>query len=128
MAAVKQGMLKLPAFEYVGELKVVDIGLPAGFAILQRSDRPRLQMRNSFRRLLPERPLDCTQGTFGTALIAAGSVNYTGAVVLAGEAAYRVGAGLVTLAVPAPVHVALAGRIPEATWVLLPARNGSDLR
>src|SRR5512138_35407 len=28
MAAIKQGMLKLPAFEYVGELKVIDIGLP----------------------------------------------------------------------------------------------------
>ncbi|HSM71333.1 MAG TPA: NAD(P)H-hydrate epimerase, partial [Anaerolineales bacterium] len=29
MAAVKQGLLKLPAFEYIGELEVVDIGLPA---------------------------------------------------------------------------------------------------
>ena len=28
MAAVKQGLLKLPAFEYVGDLEVVDIGLP----------------------------------------------------------------------------------------------------
>lgn len=28
MAAVKQGLLKLPAFEFVGELEVVDIGLP----------------------------------------------------------------------------------------------------
>ncbi|MGB8980870.1 MAG: NAD(P)H-hydrate epimerase, partial [Anaerolineales bacterium] len=28
MAAVKQGMLQLPAFEYVGDLQVVDIGLP----------------------------------------------------------------------------------------------------
>jgi NAD(P)H-hydrate epimerase len=44
--------------------------------------------------------------------------------VLAGESAYRVGAGLVTLAVPAPVHVALAGRFPEATWVLLPHELG----
>ena len=70
--------------------------------------------------LLPERPLDSHKGTFGTALIAAGSVNYTGAVLLAGEAAYRAGAGLVTLAVPAPVHAALAGQFPEATWVLLP--------
>ena len=28
MAAVKQGLLKLPAFEYIGDLEVVDIGLP----------------------------------------------------------------------------------------------------
>jgi NAD(P)H-hydrate epimerase len=74
--------------------------------------------------LLPERPIDSHKGTFGTALIAAGSVNYTGAVVLAGEAAYRAGAGLVTLAVPGPVHGALAGRFPEATWILLPHEMG----
>ncbi|HEY9529402.1 MAG TPA: NAD(P)H-hydrate dehydratase, partial [Anaerolineales bacterium] len=48
-----------------------------------------------------------------------------GAAVLAGEAAYRVGAGLVTLAIPAALHGALAGRFPEATWVLLPHEMGS---
>ena len=123
MAAVKQGLLKLPAFEYVGDLEVVDIGLP--------DDLPSLSELNvevadaeSVAALLPERPVDSHKGTFGTALIAAGSVNYTGAAVLAGEAAYRVGAGLVTLAVPAPLHGALAGRFPEATWVLLPHELG----
>jgi NAD(P)H-hydrate epimerase len=123
MAAVKQGMLKLPAFEYVGELKVVDIGLPddlPSFKGLQAE----VADEELVAALLPERPLTSHKGTFGTALIAAGSVNYTGAVVLAGEAAYRVGAGLVTLAVPAPLHSALAGRFPEATWVLLPHELG----
>ncbi|HLO32353.1 MAG TPA: NAD(P)H-hydrate dehydratase, partial [Anaerolineales bacterium] len=123
MAAVKQGMLKLPAFEYVGELKVVDIGLPVDLPSL-KDLKTEVADEDSVSALLPERPLDAHKGTFGTALIAAGSVNYTGAAVLAGEAAYRVGAGLVTLAVPAPVHTALAGRFPEATWVLLPQEMG----
>ncbi len=35
MAAVKQGLLKLPAFEYIGELKVVDIGLPVDLPSLK---------------------------------------------------------------------------------------------
>ena len=74
--------------------------------------------------MLPERPVDAHKGTFGTALIAAGSVNYTGAALLAGQAAYRSGAGLVTLAVPAPLHGVLAGHFPEATWVLLPSEQG----
>jgi NAD(P)H-hydrate repair Nnr-like enzyme with NAD(P)H-hydrate dehydratase domain len=74
--------------------------------------------------LLPERPLDAHKGTFGTALIAAGSASYTGAALLSGKAAYRVGAGLVTLAVPAMLHAALAGQIPEATWVLLSHERG----
>jgi NAD(P)H-hydrate epimerase len=73
---------------------------------------------------LPDRPLDSHKGTFGTALIAAGSVNYTGAAVLAGEAAYRAGAGLVQLAIPASIHAAIAGEFPEATWVLLPHSTG----
>lgn len=123
MAAVKQGLLKLPAFEYVGDLRVVDIGLPADLPslkelIIEVADE------ESVSALLPDRPLDSHKGTFGTALIAAGSVNYTGAAVLAGEAAYRAGAGLVQLAIPASIHAAIAGEVPEATWVLLPHSTG----
>jgi NAD(P)H-hydrate epimerase len=123
MAAVKQGMLKMPAFEYVGNLQVVDIGLPDELPALQDLNTT-VAEENIVSLLLPERPSDSHKGTFGTALIAAGSVNYTGAVLLAAEAAYRAGAGLVTLAVPGPVHAALAGQIPEATWVVLPQSMG----
>jgi ADP-dependent NAD(P)H-hydrate dehydratase / NAD(P)H-hydrate epimerase len=123
MAAIKQGLLKLPAFEYVGDLEVVDIGLPED---LTSFNNVKIEVANddTIAALLPERSLDAHKGTFGTALIAAGSVNYTGAAILAGEAAYRSGAGLVTMAVPGPVHMALAGRFPEATWVLLPHETG----
>ena len=123
MAAVKQGMLKLPAFEYVGNLQVVDIGLPDDLSSL-KDLTTNVAEENIVSMLLPERPIDAHKGTFGTALIAAGSVNYTGAVLLAAEAAYRAGAGLVTLAVPGPVHAALAGQIPEATWIVLPQTMG----
>ena len=123
MAAVKQGLLKLPAFAYVGDLEVVDIALPEDLASF-KDIKTEVADEDSIAALLPERRLDSHKGTFGTALIAAGSVNYTGAAVLAGEAAYRSGAGLVTMAVPSPVHLALAGRFPEATWVLLPHETG----
>jgi ADP-dependent NAD(P)H-hydrate dehydratase / NAD(P)H-hydrate epimerase len=123
MAAVKQGLLKLPAFEYIGDLEVVDIGLSDELPSLQALTAD-VAEPDSIAALLPERPLSSHKGTFGMALIAAGSINYTGAAALAGEAAYRVGAGLVTMAVPSPVHAALAGRFPEATWVLLPHEMG----
>ena len=123
MAAVKQGLLKLPAFEYTGDLEVVDIDLPEDLPSLLDS-RTEVADPDSVAALLPERSLDSHKGTFGTALIAAGSVNYTGATLLAGEAAYRVGAGLVTMAIPASLHGTLAGRFPEATWVLLPHEMG----
>ena len=124
MAAVKRGLLKLPAFEYIGELEVVDIGLPDDLAVF-RDVNTEVADPDLVSALLPERPLASHKGTFGTALLAAGSLSYTGAAALAGEAAYRGGAGLVTLAVPAPLHTVLAGRLPEATWVLLPHEKGA---
>ena len=44
--------------------------------------------------------------------------------MLAGRAAYRVGAGLVTMAIPSLLHPVLAGQFPEATWLLLPHETG----
>jgi len=54
----------------------------------------------------------------------AGSVNYTGAAYLAGAAAYRVGAGLVTLALPQTIYPIIAAQLPEATWLVLPDERG----
>lgn len=123
MAAVKEGLLKFPAFDLVGDLRVADIGLdpelPAWAEV--RNTVADVEM---VREMLPARPDDAHKGTFGTALIVAGSVNFTGAALLAGKAAYRVGAGLVTLGVPAPLHAALAGQLPEATWLILPHELG----
>jgi len=123
MAAVKQGLLKTPAFEFVGDLSVVDIGLPDDLPAL---DAVNVEVADAMlvSGLLPERPLEAHKGTFGTALIAAGSANYTGAALLSGKAAYRVGSGLVTMAIPAMLHSALAGQFPEATWSLLPHEGG----
>ena len=56
------------------------------------------------------------KGTFGTALIAAGSEHYWGAPLLAAQGAYRVGAGLVALAVPEVIRATVAGQMPEATY------------
>jgi hydroxyethylthiazole kinase-like uncharacterized protein yjeF len=123
MAAVKQGLLRLPAYGLAGELRLVDIG-PLDELKSWQAIQNEVPDQEHVISILPERGLDAHKGTFGTAVIAAGSLNYTGAALLAGKAAYRVGAGLVTLAVPAPLHSALAGHFPEATWVLLPHEMG----
>ena len=123
MAAVKRGMLTLPAFEYLGDLEVGDIGLPVALnewaAIHRRVIDEDMAQAN-----LPSRPLDAHKGTFGTALIVAGSRSFPGAALLAGEAAYRCGTGLVTLAVPHSLQPGLTGHLPEATWLPLPEENG----
>jgi NAD(P)H-hydrate epimerase len=124
MAAVKMGLLKFPAYNYVGELQLVGIGLPDDLSSW-RSIRRFVVDEDYVQQNLPERRLDAHKGTFGTALIIAGSVNYTGAAILAGESAYRIGAGLVTLGVPEPLHKILAGQLLEATWLPLPHESGA---
>ncbi len=123
MAAVKQGLLRFPAAELTGGLRIASIG--------ELENLPAWKSLSHFvvddawvRQVLPPRLPTAHKGTFGTALVVAGSVNYTGAAWLAGQAAYRCGAGLVTLAVPFPLHAALAGQFPEATWLLLPDELG----
>ncbi len=123
MAAVKQGLLKFPAFRFLGDLRVVDIGLPPDLESYQAIQREVVGY-DWVKGVLPKRPLDSHKGTFGTALIVAGSVHFTGAAALSAEGAYRVGAGLVTLAVPQPLHGALAGSLRETTWLPLPHQNG----
>lgn len=123
MAAIKRGLLKLPAFDLAGELCVVDIGLSdeKGWKAICHEVADDELIAD----LLPDRPSDAHKGTFGIALIAAGSLNYPGAALLAGKAAYRSGAGLVQMAVPAPVQGMMASNLPEATWSLLPHEMGA---
>lgn len=123
MAAAKVGMVQMPALAVLGELHCVSIGTPPDLPEWQAVRREVVDAAR-VRAVLPPRPADAHKGTFGTVLVVAGSVNYTGAALLAGRAAYRVGAGLVTLAVPTPLHAALAGHFPEATWLLLPHELG----
>ncbi len=57
MAAIKQGLLKLPAYELIGELQVVDIGLPENLSSLD-SVRTEIAEEMMISAILPERPLD----------------------------------------------------------------------
>ena len=119
MAAVKQGLLKFPAFGYLGELVVGDIGLDPELPEWQEINRFVLN-ETGVEDLIPDRPLNGHKGTFGTALIVGGSIKYPGAPVLAGEAAFRVGAGWVEIAIPQSLHPYLAASFREATWMPLP--------
>lgn len=123
MAAIKPGLLRFPAFELAGELRVVDIGLTDEVKSWKKI-KHFVADGDTVEDILPLRPADAHKGTFGTALIAAGSINYTGAPLLAGKAAYRIGVGLVQMAVPSPVQIVLAGHFPEATWIMLPQEMG----
>jgi ADP-dependent NAD(P)H-hydrate dehydratase / NAD(P)H-hydrate epimerase len=117
----KIGHTRFPGAEVCGELIVADIGTDPKLAadIDRELADPAL-----IRSLLPARPRSAHKGTFGKVLIVSGSALYTGAPVLAAEAAYRSGAGLVTLATPQAIHAIMASKINEATFLPLPDRDG----
>jgi hydroxyethylthiazole kinase-like uncharacterized protein yjeF len=120
-ACPKHGQFLFPGADAVGELLVADIGVPEE---LTADGDLELITSEKVRRLLPVRPLEAHKGTFGKAMIVAGSINYTGAAALAAAAATRVGAGLVTLAPPRVLHSTLAATVTEPTFLLLPHDMG----
>lgn len=122
MEAVKTGMVMLPAFSYCGELTSVPIGLPKKLATGANEDF--VIDETWVKAQLPGRSVDGHKKTFGTVTVVGGCTNFVGAPVLSGMAAYRSGSGLVTLAVPQIVQLALAATLPECTWFILDDENG----
>lgn len=117
MGWAKRGLYQFPGAGYVGEVVVAEIGIPEeylGDVQVELMDVERL------RPALPIRRRDAHKGTFGRVLVVAGSLHYTGAPYLAAMAAYRVGAGLVTLAPPRTIYPILAARALETTFLPLP--------
>jgi ADP-dependent NAD(P)H-hydrate dehydratase / NAD(P)H-hydrate epimerase len=121
----KAGLLTFPGAERVGQLKIVDIGLPPDTEE-ERGIELELLTPEWVSRHLPVRPLNSHKGTFGHTLIVAGSRNYVGTTYLTSQAAVRVGAGLVTLATPESVYTIAAAKLTEA--IHLPLTEDSDGR
>ncbi len=80
--------------------------------------------RKLLRAALVQRRPDDHKGTFGHALIVAGSKGMMGAAILATRAALRSGAGLVTLALPESLQGPAAAQVPEAMTIGLPESDG----
>ena len=70
--------------------------------------------------VIPARPKDAHKGTFGTAIVLAGSLGLTGAAYLASTAAARTGAGLVRLLVAQTIYPILAAKCTEVMATPVP--------
>ena len=117
----KLGHFAFPGASACGQLVVADIGTDPKLAqdvTLQVADGEMI------RALLPARPADAHKGTFGKAMIVAGSIYYSGAAALVAQAATRVGAGLVTLCLPRSIYGAIASKLTEVTYQPLPDDMG----
>lgn len=115
--APKRGLHQAPGRAHAGTI----VSVPIGVEVPATSSTTLLD-EQSARALIEPRAMDAHKGDAGRVLVVAGSEGRTGAAVLAGRAALRAGAGLVTLsprpsgfaAVEAKVVEAMTLRHPEA--------------
>lgn len=97
----------------VGRWKVLPIGLhPSG---IKKTESPFLYLeKDNIRDLIPKREKFNHKGTFGHALLIAGSYGKMGAAVLASKACLHSGVGLLTTHVPRMGYSIIQTAVPEA--------------
>lgn len=106
----KIGHFAEPGCVCVGELRIVDIGIPTEILLDLPCNVFAVGERDVF---LPVRPKISHKGNYGKLLIIGGSIGYTGAPVMCAKAAARSGAGLISLGVPNNIYGITAGRLFE---------------
>jgi hydroxyethylthiazole kinase-like uncharacterized protein yjeF len=122
--APKVGQLLSAAADCCGTLVVCGIGSPN--ELIQELGKGSLVWGapDEFLRLPLVRRADSHKGLYGHVLVVAGSVGKSGAAVLAGMGALKGGAGLVTIATPAPALPTVAAGQPE--FMTEPLSVGAD--
>lgn len=115
----KLGLFLEEGADYAGELHVADISIPS---VLVEKLAPQRYMATAdlVRSWLPRRSSGAHKGDFGRVLVLAGSRGMTGAASLAGDAALKAGAGLVTVAVPETLHDIMEVKLTEVMTIPLP--------
>lgn len=117
LAAMKKCVLVPDCRDILGELDILDIGIPGGCFV---NNFTAVTLGSGCRECLPKRAPSSHKGTFGRLLNIAGSLRYCGAAVMSTRAALRTGAGLTMLATPRAVINAVAGSLVESTFLPLP--------
>lgn len=103
----------LPAAGVCGRIVVADIGLlPLS---REEGQGPEAVCAADIAPLFPHRVAEAHKGSFGRVRVVGGSDGMAGAPALAARAAFRSGAGLVTVAAPSNVRSIVHTLVPEAT-------------
>ena len=109
----KIGQILYPGAAYVGELTVVDISLPSA-AEKELGTDGEVVDGDLLRSFFKVRSPWAHKGSFGHALIIAGSTGKTGAAAMTSSAALKIGAGLVTLVIPRSLNEIMEVKLTEA--------------
>lgn len=116
-----------PACEFAGKLHVAAIGTPAELYEQDPSIYLSLSEPALFAHLFRPRVRDSNKGLYGHALVIGGSRGKSGAAAMAGIAALRAGAGLVTVASTGPIVDAIAAQAPELMTEQLPTNTALSI-
>lgn len=109
----KLSLLDFNTLKLAGLTKVLDIGLHPDF--LEKAESSNFYLEEEdFRDLHQQRQKHSYKGTYGHALLVAGSRNSMGAAIMSARAALRSGAGLLTAHIPSSGLGALNTALPEA--------------
>jgi len=125
--APKVGQILPPNCERVGRLRVAPIGSPPELYEGDESLWLSLAEPGEFRSLFAPRAAWSHKGDFGHVLVVGGSRGKTGAAAMAGLAALRAGAGLVTVASAASAVPVIASHAPELMTEPLPETDTGSL-
>ena len=113
LAAPKLPLVLPPGEAHAGDVVIADIGIPIDVIDGLDGSRIELLTPEQVKDLVEPRAADSHKGDFGRVTMVAGSRGKTGAAHLAGMAALRSGAGLVTIATPASCLPIVASMAPE---------------
>ncbi len=121
--AAKFGHVSYPGAACCGDLEVADIGFPPA-AMAELGATGCYLEAAEVARLVRPRLANTHKGTYGHPLIVAGSRGKAGAALLASRSALRMGAGLVTAAIPESVAAIVAAGQAELMTEPMPELNG----
>lgn len=103
--------LLYPGAELCGKVLLADIGITE--RSLEEKPKARAVAKDCLS-WMPKRRADSNKGTYGRALIAAGTKNMSGAAYMAAKAAYRIGTGLVRILTEECNRLSIQTLLPEA--------------
>ncbi len=120
-SASKPGMWIAPGKAHSGEVRVIDIGIPAGGP----ADPAIGLISGRVVDRIPLRGRESTKFAAGSVLVCGGSRGLTGAPCLASESAMRAGAGYVTALHPESLNLIFEARLLEVMTMPLPDDGGA---
>ena len=121
--APKRGMLSNESVDLCGEIVIAEVGIPVDYNSITQSTCVPLT-KKLVKTMLPVRSRYSHKGSFGTAVIVAGSKTMSGAAAMAAMAAQRSGCGMVKIIAPAQICSVLNILVKEAIVIPVPEQNG----